>query len=184
MPQPTRTYKTRVSGFWKPRHTILDEEGQPLGTLTVSRNWCGMVVGAEYRPEKGEVLTFRRDPGILRAQFSVWTDGSEWLGSSLRPELTKRLVEVWTGAKPYRVVPSRGFGRSWRVIATKTGEVAAVKMGICGRNATLELYRKLDFELLLFAYFVGSLAPNEMLWPTSLETLGEGQAKSKAAPQG
>ena len=58
-----------------------------------------------------------------------------------------------------------------------------IKLGLFGRSATLELYRKLDFELLLFAYFVGTLAPNEMIWPTSLESLGEGKTKSKAAAQ-
>ncbi len=185
MANPIRTYTTKVSGLWSPRHTIRDEEGATLGTLTVKRNWRGMVVSAEYRPEKGEVLSFRRDPGLLRAQFSVWTDGSEWLGSSLRPSVIERSIELWTGGKPYRVVPTPEVGRGWRVVATKTGEVARISLGLVGRSAKIEAFRKVDFEILLFCYFVGTLTPNEMFWPTSLETLGEGVAKkSTAAPQG
>ena len=183
MAAPIRTYTSKVSGLWSPRHTISDDEGAILGVLHVQRNWRGMVISAEYRPQKGEVLTIRRDPGLLRAQFSVWTDGSEWLGSSLRPSVITRLIELWTGGKAYRVVPTPGIGRGWRVVATKTGEVARISLGLIGRKAKIQAFRKMDFEILLLCYFVGTLTPNEMFWPTSLETLGEG-IKGGAATQG
>ncbi|MEZ5974749.1 MAG: hypothetical protein R3E96_07865 [Planctomycetota bacterium] len=63
-----------------PRHTIQDSEGRTLGVLTVTRNWRGMVIAGEYSPEKGEKLLLRREPGLQRAQFSLWTGDREWLG--------------------------------------------------------------------------------------------------------
>ena len=62
MPEPIKTLRTKVRGFWSPRHTFQDAEGNTLGVLTVKRNRWGMCVSAEYRPEKGEVLFLRRDP--------------------------------------------------------------------------------------------------------------------------
>ena len=169
MSKPRETYRTRVSGFWSPKHTFLDEDGKEIGKLTVRRNRVGLIVGAEYRPERGEVLDFRREPGLLRAQFSVWTEGREWLGSSIRQGIARRTVELWTSTRPYRLVPRLGFSRGWRMVATKTGLVAEIQHGLLSRNATLEVHRKLDFELLLLGYFVGNLALNESLPPTSLE---------------
>src|SRR5204862_7621837 len=84
MPAPIATYRTKKSGLFSPRHVILDAEGKELGVLTVSRNKRGTIVGARYQPAQGEVLAIRRDPGILRSQFSCWTEGREWIGSSLR----------------------------------------------------------------------------------------------------
>lgn len=169
MAEPKKTYRTRVSGLWSPRHTILDEEGNTLGVLKVTRNRWGLVVRGEYRPEKGEVLTFRRDPGLLRAQFSVWTDGQEWLGSSLRWNVGRRQIDVWTGGKPYRMVPTPGVGRGWRLVASKTGESARISPKALSRSSTLRVYRKLDFELLLFAYFLGSMTLAESFPPTALD---------------
>ena len=77
MPKAIRTFRTRVRGLWSPRHEILDDEGNTLGTLYVRRNRWGMVIGGEFRPEKGEVLSFERNPGLLRGQFSLWTDHRE-----------------------------------------------------------------------------------------------------------
>ncbi|MCP3920209.1 MAG: hypothetical protein GY711_32180 [bacterium] len=170
MAAPIKTYRTRVSGLWSPRHTILDEEDNVLGVLTVTRNRWGLVVHGEYRPEKGEVLTFRRDPGLLRAQFSVWTDGPEWLGSSLRWSVAKRQIDVWTGGKPYRMVPTGGIGRGWRLVASKTGESARIVPKALGRSSTMQVFRKLDFELLLFAYFLGSMVLTESAFPTTLDS--------------
>ena len=84
MADPLATYHIRSRGWWTRTHDFTDAEGQPLGRLTVRRNSWGLVVSGEYRPEKGEILRIRRDPGLLRAQFSLWTEGGEWLGSSLR----------------------------------------------------------------------------------------------------
>lgn len=176
MPQALRTFRTRVRGLWSPRHEILDDEGQPLGTLAVRRNRWGMVVGGEYRPEQGEVLFFERNPGLLRGQFSLWTDHREWLGSSLRPHPARRQIDVWTGGKPYRVVPRTGLRRGWRVVATKTGEVAEIQAGLLSRNSKIVLQRKMDFELLLFCYFLGSMVLTESILPTSLDALDQGGA--------
>lgn len=179
MPEPIQTFTTRVRGRWAPRHTILDERGHELGVLTVGRNRWGMVVAGEYRPERGEVLSFRRDPGLLRAQFSLWTDGREWLGSSLRWHVGRRQIDVWTGGKPYRVVPRAGLRRGWRVVATKTGEVAEIRAPWLGRGCTIDVHRKIDFELLLFCYFLGSMTLAESIPPTSLE-LFRGEDRSPA----
>lgn len=171
MSETTELYRTRVTGFWSPRHTLLDAAGKPLGVLSVRRNKLGLVVGAEYRPEQGEVLHFRREPGLLRAQFSLWTDGKEWLGSSIRQGVVRRTVELWTSTRPYRLVPRLGLGKGWRMVATKTGLVAELAFPWFGRGATLTVYRKLDFELLLLGYFVGTLALWETVPPTSLEAV-------------
>jgi hypothetical protein len=184
MPEPIKTYTSKVRGRWSPHHTILDSEGQALGVMSVSRNRWGMVTGAEYRPEKGEVLYLRRDPGLLRAQFSLWTDNREWLGSSLRWHVGRRQVDVWTGGKPYRLVPRRGLGRGWRVVATKTGEAAWIKAPLVGRGCRIEQFRKMDFEMLLFCYFLGSLSLGESLLPTALDALDEGLGKTPATAKG
>ena len=80
-----KTYSTRVSGFLRPRHTVLDGDGKELGVLEVRRNRLGIIQNALWKPAKGEVLELRRDPGLLRAQFACWTEAREWLGSSIRP---------------------------------------------------------------------------------------------------
>lgn len=169
MADKTKTFRTRIAGWWKPRHTILDEEGQELGVLSVHRNWRGMIMGGQYHPEKGEKLVFRRDPGLQRAQFSLWTEEGEWLGSSLRPHPFRRRIDVWNSVRPYRVVPKRSFGRGWRIIASKTGEVADIEQPLFPRGSTWTAQRKLDFELLLFCYFLGSMTPAESWLPTSLD---------------
>lgn len=171
MSETIETYRTRVAGFWSPEHTLLDEAGKALGVLTVKRNGVGMVVAGEYRPTQGEVLHFRREPGLLRAQFSLWTEGKEWLGSSIRQGVVRRTIELWTSTRPYRLVPRLGLGKGWRMVASKTGLVAEIEHAWVGRGATLKVHRKLDFELLLLGYFVGTLALWESVPPTSLEAV-------------
>ena len=164
MTEPIQTYTTRVSGRWNQRHEIL-AGGEPEGCLTIRRNRGGMVVGGEYRPVRGEVVTFRRDPGLLRSQFSMWTDQKEWLGSSLRWSFVARSVSLSTGTKPFRLLPLPGFRRGWGLYAPKTGEAARLEVGLLGRGATIHVYRRLDFPLVLFAYFLGSQILGESLWP-------------------
>ncbi|MEE8467653.1 MAG: hypothetical protein V3T22_04325 [Planctomycetota bacterium] len=168
MAEPIATYSTRVRGFWNPRHTLLDAAGRPQGVLTVRRNRLGLVVSGEYQPESGEVLVIRRNPGLLRAQFFLWTEGREWLASSMRWNVLRREITIWSGTKPYRVVPRSGFRRGWRIVATKTGEVARIRAPLLGRGCTLEVFRKLDLEVLLFCYFLGSLTMTESLRPPTL----------------
>lgn len=178
-----KTYSTRVSGFLRPRHTVLDGDGKELGVLEVQRNRLGIIVSALWKPAKGEILELRRDPGLLRAQFACWTEAREWLGSSIRPGVAKRTIEMWTGGKPLRLVPRVEFGRGWRIVGAKSGVVAKIAHGLFGRSAKIETYRKIDFELLLFAYFIGGLALWESALPTSVESVDRAtpQAPKKAA---
>jgi len=182
MAEPIQIYDTRVSGYWNPRHTILDRDGVEMGVLSVRRNGFGMVVAGEYRPEKGEVLFFRRDPGLLRAQFSIWTDGREWLGSSMRWNVIRRQIDAWTGSRPYRIVPRQSFGCGWRLVASKTGVVAQILPKAFRRSSRIEVYRKMDFELVLFSYFLGSIILRESFFPSSLDFMHSAKSRPAKAP--
>lgn len=171
MAEVIATYSTRVSGLWNTRHTI-SKDHEVLGVLTIRRNGKGMIVSGTYTPEKGEVLHFRRDPGLLRSQFSLWTETREWLGSSLRWSFLKREIAMATGNKPYRLLPLPGFRRGWSMFAPKTGEMARIVPLTLRRDSRIEVFRRLDFELLLFAYFLGSQIYAESFWPGK-EVLGE-----------
>lgn len=164
----TRTLTTRVSGLWGTRHQV-HEDGELLGTMNVRRNAWGMVVSGEYVPVKGETLVFRRDPGILRSQFSLWTDGREWLGAALRWSMVARTINISTGSKPLRLIPLPGFRRGWRLLAPKSGEMARFQARPFGRNCEITIHRRMDFEQVLFAYFLGSQLLMESLWPGSAE---------------
>jgi hypothetical protein len=158
------TYRAQVSGLWSTRHRI-SKDGAELGVLEIRRRLSGWIDSGTYRPAQGEVLHFRRDPGLLRNQFSLWTEGREWLGSSLRWSLMRREIALSTGNKPYRLLPLPSLRRGWRMVAPKTGELARILPAPLGRSATIEVYRKIDFELLLFAYFLGSQLYLETIWP-------------------
>lgn len=164
MSEPIATYRTRPEGLLARSHAIHDAQGR-IGTIATERNRWGLTVRATWRPEKGEVLTFRRDPGLLRSQFSVWTDGREWLGSSLRKSFVAREIALSTPNKSLRMLPVPGFRRGWRVHAPKTGEMARITPDGLGMASTIEVYRRVDLELVLFAYFVGSLVYCESFWP-------------------
>lgn len=164
MPEAIQTYNTRVSGLWNSRHEFSGDDGR-IGVLTVERNKGGMIVGGDFAPEKGERFSFRRDPGLLRSQFSMWTDGREWLGSSLRWSFVTRHVSLSSGTKPFRLLPLPGFRRGWALYAPKTGEAARILPGVVGRDARIEVYRRLDFALVLFSYFLASQIYPESLWP-------------------
>jgi len=188
MPAKQETYRVQVRGMLAPRHTLLDGQGRPLGTLQVRRNRWGLTVAAEYQPEKGERLTLQRDPGLQRAQFTLWTEGREWLGSSLRWHPGRRQIDVWTGSKPLRMVPRTGFARGWRILAPRTGELARIVAPLVGRGCTIERLRKIDPELLIFCYFLGSLSLGESLWPTALDAqpreAGAGRTGTSASTGG
>jgi hypothetical protein len=111
------------------------------------------------------VLTFRRDPGLLRGQFSLWTDGREWLGSSLRAHVLRRAIALSTGTKPLRLLPVEGWRCGWSLYAPKSGENARFWANPLTRTATVEVYRRLDQPLLLFAYFLGAQVLLESLAP-------------------
>ena len=182
MSETLTTYRTEVSGLWQPRH-VLHEGEQRLGTLTMQRNRMGMVTGGTWRPEAGEVFHFRREPGLLRPQFSVWTDAREWLASSDRSSLFRRRLDLWTGGKPYRLVPLSGLRRGWRLIASRTGEALRIEHGLLRRAATIRVYRKTELELVLFSYFLGALALFQSLPPTSLDDLAEVDQEPARAPR-
>jgi hypothetical protein len=165
MSESIATYRTRVRGLWSTRHTIEDAAGARVGLLACRRDGKGLITGGRYEPVKGEVLVFRRDPGILRSQFSCWTDGREWIGSSLRWSFLAREIALATGNKPYRLLPAAGFHRGWRMLAPKTGEMARIEPRTLGRGSTIEVFRRVDFELVVFAYFLASQVYLESLWP-------------------
>ena len=164
MSEPIATYRTRIQGLVAPRHEISDANGR-LGVLCAERNRWSLTVRATWRPEKGEVLTFRRDPGLLRSQFSVWTDNREWLGSSLRSRFVSREIALSTPNKSLRLLPVPGFRRGWRLHAPKTGELARITPTGLSKASTIQVFRRVDLELVLFAYFVGSLVYAESFWP-------------------
>jgi hypothetical protein len=170
MPDPIATYRTKTSGLFSPRHVIRDGEGKELGVLTVARNKRFTIVGARYQPVAGEVLAIRRDPGILRSQFSCWTEGREWIGSSLRWSFFAREIALATGNKPYRLLPVAGLRRGWRMFAPKTGEMARIEPAGLGGGSTIRVFRRVDFELVLFAYFLGSQVYSESFWPGRVVT--------------
>lgn len=178
MAELVATYEVRVSGLWNTRHTVLGPEGE-LGVLTVERNGKGLITSGTWNPKKGEVLHLRRDPGLLRSQFSLWTEGREWLGSSLRWSFVGREIAVATGNKPYRLVPVPGFRRGWRMLAPKTGELARLQPAPFGRRARIEVSRRVDFELLMFAYFLGAQIWVESFWPGQAQ---EADQESVASP--
>jgi hypothetical protein len=183
MPELLATYRTTIRGLWTARHTVF-RDGERLGVLTVERRGPGLIARGTWRPEKGEVLHFRRDPGVLRSQFSLWTEGNEWLGSSLRWSFLAREISLSTGSKPYRLLPLPAFRRGWRMVAPKTGELARILPGALGRSSRIEVYRKVDFELLLFAYFLGSQVYAESFWPAHApedDAQGLGGARSASA---
>jgi hypothetical protein len=165
MPQAIASYTTRVSGLWSTRHEISGADGSRVGVLKIERNGKGLVVRGVYVPEKGEKLLLRRDPGLLRSQFSLWTEGREWLGSSLRWSFVGREIVLSTGAKPYRLLPLTSFRPGWRLVAPKTGEMARILPSPFRRSSRIDVYRRIDFELALFAYFLGWQLHLESVWP-------------------
>jgi len=159
-----KSYSTQVSGIWNTRHTLRDPEGE-LGVLEFRRNALGVVTEGTYRPKKGETLLFRRDPGILRSQFSLWTDGKEWLGSALRWSVLAREINLSTGSKPLRLLPLPGLRRGWSLMAPKSGEIARYTARPFSRGSEILVHRRLDFELVLFGYFLGAQLLTESFWP-------------------
>jgi hypothetical protein len=162
-PGPTR-YRARIRGLWNSVHELSGPDGT-LGTLQVRRNRWGMVVAGHWTPVRGEKLHLRRDPGLLRSQFSLWTEGREWLGSSLRWSFAAREIVLHTGSRPLRLVPLPGLRIGWTLQAPRTGEMARISGGLLGRSMRIEVFRKLEFELLLFSYFLGWQVRKESLLP-------------------
>ena len=161
---PKNVYETRVSGLWQTRHEITDQEGD-VGVLTLERTWYGHVRKGVYRPAKGAVLTIERDPGLRRGTFSMWSEGREWLGSSERSGYVSRVFKIHTGGKPFHVVPLQGFTKGWGVHAPRTGEAARIHAPWLGRNTRMEVYKRLDFTVLLFGYFLGYRSMVEAIAP-------------------
>ena len=168
MADPTGSYAVRISGLWGRVHEVSDASGpapQAIGRLSIHRGRWGVVRTARWSPERGEVLELRRDPGLLRGQFSLWTEAREWLGSSLRWSLLRREIVLHTGSRPLRLVPLPGFRCGWALQAPKTGEMARILVAPLARQGRIEVCRKLDFELVLFAYFLASQVALEGFWP-------------------
>lgn len=160
----TTIHEVRVSGLWNTTHT-LSTDGETRGVLSVRRKGPGLVTEGRYVPTKGEELLMRRDPGLLRSQFSLWTEGGEWLGSSLRWSFVARAIVLHTGSRPLRMLPVAGLRSGWSLVAPKTGEMARILCAPGSRKARIEVYRRMDFELVLFSYFLGYQVRVESIWP-------------------
>lgn len=161
---PKNVYEVRVRGLWSARHEIRSEEG-PEGVLEIQRNGVGLVTRGVWRPVKGAVMTMDRDPGLRRGQFTMWSEGREWLGSSERVGFFDRVLKLHTGGKPFHLVPLEGFRKGWALHAPRTGESARILAPMMGRDSRIEVYKRLDFPLLLFAYFLGTQIYREAIWP-------------------
>ncbi len=182
MSSPVKVYDVKVSGLWTTRQEIREGEKR-LGVLTNHRRWYGAVDRCVYHPEKGSVLEFRREPGVLRGQFSLWApETHEWLGSTTRHAFLKREIEISTGGKPYRLLPSTGFGRGWIVNAPKTGTVAELHVSPFGRSVRIDVHRRLDYMLVLMAYALASQVLSESWLPgppdRSVRASAQGPAKA------
>ena len=147
-------YLVRAKGLVNPAFEF-EREGQVLGTMRRTRLLgCLRLQGAVYEPVQGETITIQRDPGLLRSQFSAWSQvhggqGREWLGSSIRYGASREIT-IHGGGKPFRLVPCKGFGMGWDLHAPKTGLVASFRKKGGAVEVTLE--RRVDFYLLLLAY--------------------------------
>lgn len=168
-------YRVTRRGFPTRECALAGDDG-PLGVLTLERG-RGMVVGGRWSPEKGEVLTMRRDPGILRSQFSLWTDRREWLGSSLRSDFVQREIRLHTGSRPLRMLPLTGFRAGWVLQAPKTGDMAHFHLGLLGSEDRIVVSRKVDQELLVFAYFLGLQLRLESFWPGPIDAAERSAAR-------
>jgi hypothetical protein len=175
MPESPTVYTVTKRGAWNRTYTLaLGQE--TAGVLTVQRNGWGMVVAGKYVPAKGEVLHFRRDPGLLRSQFSLWTEGREWLGSSLRWSFARREIVLHTGSKPLKVLPLPGLTCGWSLQAPRTGEMARIYGQPLAARAKIEVYRKVEFEQVVFAFFLASQLWLESIWPGPAYLAGAGDA--------
>jgi hypothetical protein len=179
-PETTQRINVAISGFWNSVHR-LSTAGTPLGVLCVTRGRLGLVERGRYVPVKGEVLALRRDPGLLRSQFSLWTERQEWLGSSLRWHWLRREIVLHTGSKPLRIQPRPGLRFGWSLVAPRTGEMARVHAYPLGRRAGIEVYRRVDPELVVFTYFLASQILLESLWPGPADPEARQVAAAKAA---
>ncbi len=157
-------YEVEVQGLWSSRH-VFREDGERLGVLELHRNMVGLVTGATYRPEKGAVLLFDRDPGLRRGQFTMWSEGREWLGSSERDGFFGRVLKLHSGGKPFHLVPLEGFQKGWGLHAPRTGESARIVASFLSRDTRIEVKKRLDFPLVLLAYFLGAQIYAEAVWP-------------------
>ena len=164
MTDPVDSLDVRITGLWRSAHTF-SRAGEDIGILSVQRSSKGMVNGGRYVPSKGEVLSIRRDPGLLRSQFSLWTEGQEWLGAALRWNILRREIVLHTGSKELRIQPLPGLRCGWTLRAAKTGQIARVLGRPLARKAKIEVYRRIDPELVVFTYFLGSHIMIESLWP-------------------
>lgn len=135
---------------------VFEREGEVLGTMRRTRRMGFLrLQGSVYTPVSGETITIQRDPGLLRSQFSAWSQvhggqGREWLGSSINYGLFGREISLHNGNKPFRLVPSKAFGSGWELHAPKTGLTATIKKK--GGAIEIELERRVDFFLLLLAF--------------------------------
>ena len=159
-------YIVRPQGLLNPTFQF-EREGEVLGHMRRERALgIGRLRASLYTPLSGEPISVQRDPGLLRSQFSAWSQihggqGREWLGSSINYEVLGREITLHNGTKPFRLIPTKAFGMGWELHAPKTGLVATFKKK--GRAVEIHLDRRVDFFLLLLSFHnIGSA------WLTSI----------------
>jgi hypothetical protein len=67
------------------------------------------------------------------------------------------------------VVPLSGLRTGWTIQAPRTGELARLEGGLVLRSMRLDVYKKLEFEQLLFAYFLAWQVRREAFWPGPMQ---------------
>ena len=161
-------YTIRKKGLLNPTFTF-ERAGEVIGTMRRHRRGLlRLVQSSTYVPVKGETITIDRDPGLLRHQYSAWSQvhggqGREWLGSSIRYSIFGREISIHNGSKPFRLVPIKAFGMGWELHAPKTGLVARFSK----RGSTIEvtLERRVDFYLVLLAFHNIASGWISSIWP-------------------
>ncbi len=167
MAKDATIYNVKSSGFWNTRHKfsqVTDEGSKEVGTLKIQRKRF-LITDGDWEPVSGEELAMRRDPGLLRSQFSLWTDRREWLGSSLRPNVVSREVEFSTANKPLRLLPVEGLRCGWSLYAPKSGQIMRTMSQPGSSTTKIEVFRRLDFPLVIFGFFIGQQLKLESVLP-------------------
>jgi len=78
-----------------------------------------------------------------------------------------------------RLLPLPGLGTGWSLHAPKTGQMAQVHLG---KDARVDVFRRMDFEVVLFALFLGFLSRVESWWPGPvIEDIHDTQTRTTAA---
>ena len=114
-----------------------------------------------YTVTPKDVITFWTEAGP-----ALWFAENRDFDARLRWSFFgSREIALSTGNKPYRLLPVTGLRLGWHMYAPKTGEMARITRSLSSRDATIEVYRRVDLELVVFSYFLVSQIWWESFWP-------------------